>query len=174
MRQGRAPAAGPPPICYRKRMPHRHSATARAQDVLRHDEVDALLAPWLPDRTDRAFVVRCLVEEGPIHHRGASYALLRLIGLALAAVGGPGPVRDESAPIPLRLPPHLRGRGGDGDFPLGVPLEVIERLAPRGSKEFAALLDCLRDGPPHHALANAAMVCMLGALLDKLSGAPAT
>jgi hypothetical protein len=164
-----------PPICYREGMPHRLFATVSStQNVLRHEEIEALLAPWLHDRTDRAFVARCLVDEGPIHHRGATYALLRLIGLALAAVGGPGDVRDESAPIPLRLPPHLRRRGDDGDFPLGVPLEAIERLAPRGSPEFTALLDCLRDGPPHHALANAAMVCMLGALLDRLPGAQTT
>jgi hypothetical protein len=155
-------------------MPHRQSATVSSmQGVLRHEEIEALLTPWLPDRTDRTFVARCLVDEGPIHHRGATYALLRLIGLALAAVGGPGAVRDESAPIPLRLPPHLCRRGDDGEFPLGVPLAPIERLAPRGSPEFTALLDSLRDGPPHHALANAAMVAMLGALLDRLAGARA-
>lgn len=137
---------------------------------MRRDEIEALLAPWLPDATDRAFVVRCIVDEGPIHHRGASYALLRLLGLALEAVGGPGPRRDEAAPIPLRLPPRRqRGDDDDGQFPLGVPLAAIERLAPRGSPTFAALLDYLRDGPPHHALANAAMVCMLGALLDRLA-----
>lgn len=152
-------------------MPHHLLAPASsARAILRHDEIDALLAPWLPDAGDRAFVVRCIVDEGPIHHRGANYALLRLLGLALAAVGGPGPQRGETAAIPLRLPPHQRRDDDERRFPLGVPLDALERLAPRDSSAFAALLDCLRDGPPHHALANAAMVCMLGALLDRLAG----
>lgn len=152
-------------------MPHRLLAPASsARAILRHDEIDELLAPWLPDAGDRAFVVRCIVDEGPIHHRGANYALLRLLGLALAAVGGPLPQRGEMAPIPLRLPPHQHRGDDDRRFPLGVPLDALGRLAPRDSPAFVALLDCLRDGPPHHALANAAMVCMLGALLDRLAG----
>lgn len=150
------------------------ATASSAQAIVRREEIDALLAPWLTNQTDRDFVVRCLVDEGPIHHRGATYALLRLLGLALEAVGGPKPPCGESAPIPLRLPPHLRGGGDDDSFPLGVPLDVLERLAPRGSAQFAELLDCLRDGPPHHALANAAMVGMLGALLDRLAGARST
>jgi hypothetical protein len=154
-------------------MPPRLLAASAAHAVLPHDDIDALLAPWLPDEAERAFVVRCIVDEGPIHHRGASYALLRLLGLALAAVGGPGPRRGEMAPVSLRLPPHHRRRDDDGVFPLGVPLDALERLAPRDSPTFHALLDWLRDGPPHHALANAAMVCLIGALLDRLAGEPA-
>jgi len=132
-------------------------------------EIEALLAPWLPEKVDRAFVARCIVDEGPIHHRGASYALLRLLGLALAAVGGPPAARGETAPIALRLPPHLRRGHEDENFPLGVPLAAIERLAPRGSAAFDHLLECLCDGPPHHALANAAMVSVLDALLTRLA-----
>jgi hypothetical protein len=49
-----------------------------------------------------------------------------------------------------------------------MPTAALERLAPAGSPEMAALIDCLVDGPPHHALANAAMVCLLGALLARL------
>jgi hypothetical protein len=135
---------------------------------VRRAEVEALLAPWLPDAIDRAFVVRCIVDEGPTHHRGASYALLRLLGLALAAAGGPPAVRGEAAPIALRLPPHLRRGHEDENFPLGVPLAALERLAPRDSAGFEHLLECLSDGPPHHALANAAMVCLLDALLTRL------
>lgn len=131
-------------------------------------EIEALLAPWLPDPVDRAFVVRCIVEEGPAHHRGASYALLRLLGLALAAAGGPPAEMGESAPIVLRLPPHLRRDDADQEYPLGVPLAALRRLAPPGSPAFDHLLECLSDGPPHHALANAAMVCLLDALLRRL------
>lgn len=135
----------------------------------RRAEVEAILAPWLPDAVDRSFVARCIVDEGPTHHRGASYALIRLLGLALAAAGGPPAARGESAPVALRLPPHLRRGHDDQNFPLGVPLAALERLAPRGSAAFDNLLECLRDGPPHHALANAAMACLLDALLARLA-----
>lgn len=152
-------------------MPPRLLAPPSASlDVLRREDIEPLLAPWLPDPVDRAFVARCIVDEGPIHHRGSNYALLRLLGLALAAVGGAGPQGGDVAPVSLRLPPHLRRGAEEENFPLGVPMAAIERLAPRGSPAFVALLDCLRDGPPHHALANAAMVCMLGALIERLSG----
>ena len=157
-------------------MPHRPLASHSAsRAVLRREDIESLLVPWLPDATDRAFVARCIVDEGPIHHRGASYAVLRLLGLALAAAGGPVGPAGEAAPIALRLPPHLRRGHDDENFPLGVPLAALERLAARDSPAFTALLDCLRDGPPHHALANAAMVCLLGALLERLdvgSGGP--
>src|SRR5690606_9515312 len=85
------------------------------------------------------------------------------------AAGGPVSTPGPAAPIALRLPPHLRRGHADENFPLGVPLAALERLAPQGSPAFTALLDCLRDGPPHHALANAAMVCLLGALLERLA-----
>lgn len=151
-------------------MPPRFPAPpSLSRDVLRQADIEALLVPWLPDPTDRAFVARCIVDEGPIHHRGSSYALLRLLGLALAAAGGPAATTGETAAIPMRLPPHLRRGDDDQNFPLGVPLAALERLAPRDSPAFGALLDCLRDGPPHHALANAAMVCLLDALLARLS-----
>lgn len=151
-------------------MPHRpHAPRSASRQVLRREDIESLLVPWLPDPTDRKFVARCIVDEGPIHHRGATYALLRLLGLALAAAGGPVAAPGETAPIALRLPPHLRRGHADENFPLGVSLAALERLAPRGSPEYTALLDCLRDGPPHHALANAAMVNLLGALLDRLS-----
>jgi hypothetical protein len=154
-------------------MPRRwHTPTSASRAVLRRQDIEALLAPWVPDANDRAFVARCIVDEGPIHHRVSSVALLRLLGRALEAAGGPPPPRGEVAPVAMRLPPHLRRGDEDESFGLGVPLAALERLAPRGSPEFAVLLDSLRDGPPHHALANAAMVCLLGALLDRLAGAP--
>lgn len=145
-------------------MPRPHHPSEAGQRL----EIEALLAPWLADPTDRAFVARCIADEGPEHHRSASYALLRLLGLALAAAGGPPGPPGDAAPIALRLPPHLRRGHTDENFPLGVPLAALARLAPRGSAAFDHLLDCLRDGPPHHALANAAMVCLLDALLRRL------
>jgi hypothetical protein len=119
----------------------------------------------MPDAEERAFVVRCIAGEGPIHHRGASYTLVCLLGLLLEALGAEarGAPAGKSVPVPIRLPPHL-ARGDDHDYPLSMPLAPLTRLAPEGSPELAALVDCLTDGPPHHALANAAMVCLLDAL----------
>lgn len=139
------------------------------------DAFDRILAPFVPDERDRAFVVRCVADEGPVHHRGATYALIRLLALALDAAGGP-PSAAHGAPharVPMRLPPHLHRRDdGEHDFPLSLPLAPLERIAPAGSRELEALVDFLTDGPPHHALANAAMVSLIGALLDRLTTRP--
>jgi hypothetical protein len=168
----------PPPRPDHARPPHRSAhhrpplPSSAIAALIRPEKIEALLAPWVPDAEERAFVVRCIVGEGPLHHRGASYALLSLLGLLLEAAG-PAPVtaRPEGAtvPVPMRLPPHLAPRDdGDHHFPLELPLTSLERLAPRGSPELQALVDCLTDGPPHHALANAAMVRLIDALLARL------
>jgi hypothetical protein len=127
------------------------------------DAVAELLRPFIEDDRDRAFVVRCMLGEGPAHHRGATYALLRMLGEAVRrrgarAVGGP------TVEVPMNMPPHLR-RGEDAVFPLRMPLAPIAVVAAPGSPASRALADCLTDGPPHHALANAAMVCLLSELL---------
>ncbi|WP_437730152.1 hypothetical protein [Sorangium sp. So ce1335] len=143
--------------------------------LIRPERLDALLAPWMPDAEERAFVVRCIVGEGPVHHRGASYTLVCLLGLLLEELGPSqegGAPAGESLPVPIRLPPHL-ARGDDHDYPLSIPLAPLTRLAPKGSPELAALVDCLTDGPPHHALANAAMICLLDALFTRAARARA-
>ena len=53
---------------------------------------------------------------------------------------------------------------GDRDYPLALPRRVVARLAPDAPTQ-AAMLDCVTDGPPQHALANAAMLCLLDAML---------
>jgi hypothetical protein len=126
----------------------------------------------VPDAADRAFVVRCLLDEGPAHHRGANYVLLALLG---ELVAGGGPVETpaagrEGVAVPMRLPPHLTHDGDEGLFPLRFPAAPVERLAPAGSSQLAAMIDCLTDGPPQHSLANAAMVCLIGVLLDRVRG----
>ena len=127
----------------------------------------------MPDAEDRAFVVRCILKEGPVHHRVASYALLLLAGRVLERAGGVMPATEDrpSVPVPLRLPPHVR-RGDDDDahYPLRMPTAALGELAPGGSSELAALVGCLLDGPPHHALANAALVSLLDALAARLGG----
>jgi len=140
--------------------------------------IERVLAPWLPNPQDRAFVVRCITDEGPVHHRGASFVLLRLLGDALAAAGGlpegatdgAGEGEGTHAPVPLRLPPHLAEHSkGDPNYPLKMPLRPLLGLAGDDSASARAMAECLADGPPHHALANAAMLCLVDALLRRLA-----
>lgn len=156
---------------HHERPPHGapRSAVAAILDV---DALEAILAPWVADPAERRFVARVIVGDGPIHHRGASYVLLRLLGEALAAAGGaPADVGvGPSMGVPLRLPPHLAERArGDAEYPLRLPTAALERLAGGDPAAVAAMAECLTDGPPHHALANAAMVCLLDALVQKMS-----
>ncbi len=151
--------APPPPP------PHHHRASAAGlQKFVDRARLDRLLAPWVPDAADRAFVLRCLLDEGPAHHRGANWVLLVLLGEALGQRPA-APAAGERVEVAMRLPPHLAREVKEGNYPLGFPVEVLDRLAPRGSPEQTAMIECLTDGPPQHALANAAMVCLLSALL---------
>ena len=161
------PPPGPPrpPPHHRRHVPS--SAIASFIDDRRIDE---LLAPWIGDDEERAFVVRCLLHEGPAHHRGANFVLLSLLGL-LIEPGGPSRPK-PGAPthaVPLRLPPHLADQAADlGAFPLPLPEAPLARLARPGSSAYHAMVDCLTDGPPQHSLANAAMVCLIDELLRRL------
>jgi hypothetical protein len=147
---------------------HRHAAASAVARVLDFGRIDALLAPWVPDARERAWVTRCILDEGPAHHRGANYAILALLGRLVEAGGPVAPAdRTDASPITLRLPPHLAPPAADGHFPLGVPRAPVALLAPKGSPELESLLECLGDGPPQHALANAAMVHLLGVLLER-------
>lgn len=147
-----------------------HHARDRTLDrFVDRDRIDRLLTPWIPADDDRAFVVRCLLDEGPAHHRGANFILLSLLGEAL-----PSPVanvRDaagdaDHARIRLRLPPHLRHPSDDEDaYPVRLPLAPLRRLAGNDERAVEAMVDCLTDGPPQHALANAAMILLLDAVL---------
>ena len=133
--------------------------------------IDALLAPIVPDDHDRAFVVRCILDEGPKHHRGANYVLLSLLGALVEALGHVDVESLRAAgtlPVPMRVPPHLARRGSMMTYPLALPTAPLDRLAPSGSTEQAARVECLTDGPPQHALANAVMTWLLGAALAKL------
>jgi hypothetical protein len=146
-------------------------STAGLASVVRTSDVAALLAPWIADEEDREFVARCLTTEGPSHHRVASFALLKLLAEALDAAGGaPALDLDDGLALPFRLPPHLdREADADAHYPIRLPRRALARIAPPGSREADALVDALTDGPPHHALANVAMVCLLDALLARLA-----
>ena len=148
--------------------PHRSAPSTAFIDASR---IDAILASAVPDDEDRAFVVRCILGEGPAHHRGANYVLLRLLGLLVDRLGG----ADMSAlrtrgtmPVPMKVPPHLERQGSLMSYPLGLPLAPLSELAPEATPEQSAMVECLSDGPPQHALANAAMLWLIGAALDRL------
>jgi len=148
--------------------PHRSAQSIAFIDPAR---IDAILASALPDDEDRAFVVRCILGEGPAHHRGANYVLLGLLGLLVERLGG----ADMSAlgargtmPVAMKVPPHLERQGSLMSYPLGLPMAPLSELAPAATPEQAAMVECLSDGPPQHALANAAMLWLIGAALERL------
>jgi len=166
----------PPGTATRPRMPTTRTrgevALSSIGAAIQPDRLEKLLAPWLPEPADRAFVVRCLVGEGPHHHRGSNYVLLSLLGLLLERTAITVDPHAPTAQVPMRLPPHLLEHNPEGHYPLLMPLAPLKRLAPEGSAAFLAMVDTLTDGPPQHALANAAMVAMLDVLLARMDGQP--
>jgi hypothetical protein len=154
------------------RPPHeRHVPSSAISGFIEPERIQALLAPWIPDEQARAFVVRCILSEGPAHHRGANYVLLALLGRVLERLP---PTQSVPAPagdllmVPMRLPPHLARESGPQGYPMGLPTAPLEQLAPRDSRHFDAMVDCLTDGPAQHALANVAMVTLIAELLARL------
>jgi hypothetical protein len=147
--------------------PHRRHRRAGGPGFIDAARVDAILAALVEDPEDRAFLVRCMLEEGPAHHRGANFVLLSLIGELLARLGGPPPgaPSGRAVPVPMRLPPHLEDEVEDGDYPLGLPLAPLEALAAR-PRDVEAMIDCLTDGPPQHAVANVVMTALLELVLE--------
>lgn len=171
-----------------------HVPASEIAAFIHRREIEALLRPWLPDEGEREMVLRCLIEVGPAHHRGSNYILLRLLGLLLSRLPSSLDSSQSSAqssaqslgrasssaswppewqPIVLRVPPSLHFGPQPDTYPLGLPIAVLDRLAPRGSRQQAAMLDCLGDGPPQHSLANAAMLLILDALLRAGDGSNA-
>ncbi len=134
-----------------------------------------MLAPWVPDPQDRAFVARCLGDEGPPHHRGSTLALLMLLQRALDRVPpvSTAAPAEPMASLPLRVPPHVREAldPDEREYPLAMPTAALRRAFP-DDNDLAFVAESLADGPPHHALANALMVAMLDELLRRLGDAP--
>ncbi len=147
--------------------PNRVSSAALLGFIDRQ-ELERILEPFVPDSGDRQFVTRCVVAEGPAHHRGANYVLLRLLARALeAAHARPAPPAD-GLPVPMHVPPHLKREGTAQTYPLRLPIHALKPLAKAGSRDVEAMADCLTDGPAQHAVANVLMVSMLEALLEAL------
>jgi hypothetical protein len=145
----------------------RHVPSSAITGFIDRRRIEALLSPWVPDPAAREFVVRCMLGEGPAHHRGANYVLLALLGLLLEKGGpverAPGA---PAAPVPMRVPPSHGEALDELAYPLALALRPLEQLS-RGGRDVEAMVDCLTDGPPQHALANAAMVAMIDALLER-------
>ena len=148
--------------------PHR---SAPAIGFIDPSRIDAILESAVPDPEDRAFVVRCILGEGPAHHRGANYVLLRLLGLLVDRLGAADMTALRARgtmPVPMKVPPHLERQGSLMAYPLALPLAPLSELAPAATPEQSAMVECLSDGPPQHALANAAMLWLIGAALEGL------
>jgi predicted DNA-binding transcriptional regulator YafY len=89
--------------------PHRPHGPhhGRGPAFLDRARLDELLVPLVPDAGDRDFVARCLVAEGPAHHRGANFILVSLLGRLLERLPGED-AGGGGARVPMRLPPHLQ------------------------------------------------------------------
>lgn len=167
------PPHHPAPPAHPKHAPTGNGIPAsRILDFVNEASLSGWLQPLVPDAQDRAFVVRCLIGEGPIHHRGSNYILLALLGRALEASGGAQPVL-EGAAVPMRLPPHLGEAMAEGNYPLTLPLSSLSELAGGDAQQLEAMVDCLTDGPPQHALANVVMVALIESMLAARGGSKA-
>lgn len=143
---------------------------SRALAFVDDTRLDAALARLVPAAADRAFVRRCLVGEGPVHHRGANYVLVMLLDHLLQAsprTGGSGSETPEAhrEPVPMRLPPHLAEHIGDAHYPIELPTGALSRIAGGDADAVRAMIDCLTDGPPQHAVANVVLVALVDQLL---------
>ncbi|MDZ7856880.1 hypothetical protein [Sphaerotilus sp.] len=167
----------PPP--HHRHHPHGHPSGPRLPkpgvpasqllSFLDAPRLDALLTPLVPQSADRAFVLRCLIGEGPIHHRGANYVLIALLARVLEAsphaAGTLSVSEDTGMPVPMRLPPHLSDAVEEGDYPLRLPTMALRALAGGDAARLDAMVDCLTDGPAQHVLANVVMVSLIEQVL---------
>lgn len=156
--------------------PHHHDRAAASAIalVLDADRLARILEPWLPDAGERTYMVRCIIGEGPIHHRGASYALIALAGAIAERLGVTAAAPDGAGiPVPMRLPPHLERPGEDPPaYPLRLDLAGLDHLAAGQAGVRQVLADAVTDGPPHHALANVALLNLLAAILRRVESGP--
>lgn len=152
--------------------PHRPQGPhhGRGPAFLDRARLDELLVPLVPDAGDRDFVARCLVGEGPAHHRGANFILVSLLGRLLERLPGED-AGGGGARVPMRLPPHLQDELEAQDFPLLLPTRALTALAGPDPRRLDEMVDCLTDGPPQHALANVVMVALLDRALGRLGEA---
>lgn len=130
--------------------------------ALDRSRLDAGLQRLVPDPRDRQFLLRCVLDEGPPHHRLANHALLTLLVELVERIDAVV-VPPVGVAVPMRVPPHLRSRDAS-TFPLAMDLAPLALLGP----DPTPWVDALLDGPPQHSVANALMVDLLGAALAHL------
>ncbi len=117
------PGGMPLPPHHRRRVP-----SSQVAAFIDRGRVDALLLPLVPDLEDRAFVLRCLLDEGPAPHRGANYVLVALLGEVVRRLGEPASAPARPTAVPMRLPPHLGSTSGDAYYPLSLDLSTLALL----------------------------------------------
>lgn len=143
--------------------PRRHRHRSLDLDV---ERLAKRLEPWLPKKADRDFVLRCVLDEGPTHHRGSNYVLITLLA-HLASLRNAKAPRPPFRPFEMRLPPHLEDEVEERHWPLELPERALELVGERDRSFMDALADCLTDGPPQHAVANVLMVQLLTSLIEQ-------
>ncbi|MBK8251289.1 MAG: hypothetical protein IPK82_01290 [Polyangiaceae bacterium] len=132
-------------------------------------DIAKLLECLISDPEDREFVARCIATEGPPHHRLASFVILTLLSQVVEKSGVPVAAEHDGYKIPFRLPPHLdRHNDEDALYPLRLARGAMQRVALNDARRADMLASAVVDGPPHHALANVAMVNLLHALVSHL------
>lgn len=154
--------------------PHDRAAASAIALVLDADRLARILEPWVPDVGERTYMVRCIIGEGPIHHRGASYALIALAGAIAERLGVAVPATDNTGiSVPMRLPPHLERPGEEPPaYPMRLDPTGLDHLANGHAGVRQVLADAVTDGPPHHALANVALLNLLAAILRRVEASP--
>lgn len=157
----------PPNFGHKHKHVHDAVASSKLLNFVDENRLDQLIKPLVPDAGDRAFVLRCLIHEGPLHHRGSNYILLTLLAQLSAQLpqvtSDPGSF--PSVTVPMRLPPYLVESVEDGVYPVLLPTEALSNLAAGHQDKLAAMIDCLTDGPSQHALANVVMVALIESML---------
>lgn len=138
---------------------------SRALRFVDRPAIDALLARYTAEPGDRAFILRCILDEGPIHHRGANFVLIALLSQLLARLGNDSSELADPTSVPMRLPPHLADEIGESNYPLPLSTRALQALAGGDPAQLEAMIDCLTDGPAQHVLANVLMVNLLDRLL---------
>jgi len=156
-----------------ERMPpaHLHQHDHPAVAAIDRQRISTLVAAYAPDPAACAFIVRCILDEGPIHHRGDNFVLLALLGEVLDRLppaDSDVPCNCASFPIPMRIPPAHHAGSEPKTYPLSIPQAPLALLDGGDPARRSTLAECLADGPPHHALANAMMVNLLHTILQRL------
>ncbi len=123
---------------------------------------------------DFSYAHRLACEEGPWHHAYANSILLNSLfkGICMIAdqLGGSiTPYDGEVAEVQMHRPHHHRHLGGDGVYPVDLPVRLILSLAEGDEQRVEEMIEALSEGAPHHVMANIMMMHMAEALVELVS-----